>query len=248
MKFPSPYKTEFVFEIVRGGKESSAEVAVEIRPEGARRADFEQAEISPESASRLGYSLEPGPPRDGGHPRQQRRGGGPQARRPHREGHLQAGRVYPLRLSAFGRLLQLHLVAAVQGRADGLGDFRRAGGAADVCPRAAMQSGRKGRAAVPASAADVPLPAAVASGHRAVVDGAAGGRLDGGFRAGGRVGPMARADGRAARAVARQQAIRRAGDSDAPETAPLAARRHGFAPLRSCWRSSCRSRSGTSAR
>ncbi|MGO8705606.1 MAG: glycosyltransferase 87 family protein [Candidatus Brocadiia bacterium] len=57
MKFPSPYKTQFVFEIVRGGKESSAEVTVEVRPEGANRPDFERAEISPESAARLGYGL-----------------------------------------------------------------------------------------------------------------------------------------------------------------------------------------------
>jgi hypothetical protein len=72
-------------------------------------------------------------------------------------------------------------------------------------------------------AADVPLPSPGAVRDRGVVDGAAGGRFDGGVRAGRRVGPPARADGRAARVVARQQAIRRADDSDGPEAAPMAA-------------------------
>jgi hypothetical protein len=57
MKFPSPYKTQFIFEIVRGGKESSAEVTLEVRPEGAGGADFKGAEMSPEAAGRLGYAL-----------------------------------------------------------------------------------------------------------------------------------------------------------------------------------------------
>jgi hypothetical protein len=50
MKFPSPYKTKFIFEVVRGGQEGSAEAVLDGR-------SSEETEIAPESAARLGYRL-----------------------------------------------------------------------------------------------------------------------------------------------------------------------------------------------
>ena len=73
MKFPSPYKTKFVFEIVRGGKKISVEAALDERSDVAPERGFEETEIAPASAARLGLRPEPGPPRDGDRRRAARR-------------------------------------------------------------------------------------------------------------------------------------------------------------------------------
>ena len=57
MKFPSPYKARFIFEIVRDGKESSAEATLDVPSEAQGRVNFDQPEIAPEAAARLGYTL-----------------------------------------------------------------------------------------------------------------------------------------------------------------------------------------------
>ena len=59
MKFPSPYQTKFVFGIVRGGEKTSAEAALDERSDVAPDRGFEETEIAPQSAARLGYLLSP---------------------------------------------------------------------------------------------------------------------------------------------------------------------------------------------
>jgi hypothetical protein len=59
MKFPSPYKARFVFEIVRGGKKISAEATLLERSEAAPEWGREETEMAPQSATRLGCLLSP---------------------------------------------------------------------------------------------------------------------------------------------------------------------------------------------